>query len=363
MKPLVSVLIPSYNHEAYIKETIQSVLDQTYQNFEIIINDDCSTDRTVEIIQSFQDPRITLTISKKNQGQFASTNTCVKKAKGEYLCFLNSDDSFHPNKLERQVAYLQNNTSMAAVFTRPELIDENGKQYRDKNHFYFRLFNLPHLNRYKLLHFLFFEGNYFCHPSVMIRTSVQKEIGPYNELFAQISDMDYWVRVALKYEMGMIEKPLTKFRIRKGEENMSGNKPSTRIRSFIEWKYILKYYLKIKSNNELVLIFPEIKQKYTRFFEELIPFYIALLCFDSAFSSHNQFGLDILYDLLNNPKTAQMLNNFYNFTNLDFIRIAGKTDLYNYGNKEYIQNDVDKKLLERILKSKFYKVWELYHKV
>ncbi|HSE39385.1 MAG TPA: glycosyltransferase family 2 protein, partial [Acidobacteriota bacterium] len=97
--PTVSVIIPSYNHERFVQECIQSVLNQTFQDFEIIITDDASIDRTVEIIEQFDDPRIKLFKHSINQGVSIAANNCIKHAKGKYIAWLSSDDAWYSEKL------------------------------------------------------------------------------------------------------------------------------------------------------------------------------------------------------------------------------------------------------------------------
>lgn len=358
----VSVIIPSYNHGKFVCKAIRSVLEQTERDIEIIIRDDKSKDNTLTEIKKFQDPRIKLIASHKNIGQFASTNICIKKARGEFLCFLNSDDTFKKDKLEKQISYLKNNSDIAAVFTRPELVDDEGKVITDNAHFFYKLFNQPFILGKPLLRFFFFGGNFLCHSSIMIRRKVQMKIGLYNPLFAQLGDMDYWIRLSLQYQIGMIEEKLTQFRLHTNKENMSGDKPSTFMRSSVELKYILCHFLGIKDVKELVAIFPELKDKYKNPKKQFIPFYIAMLCFNSPYPYHHQFGLDTLYGFLQNPKTAQLVFKEYGFTNQDFIQLTGKYNISQNTKLSDQQQQLNNKLLEEIRKSKFYKVWRLYHK-
>lgn len=106
-QPLVSVFIPSYNGADFIAQTIQSVLDQTYQNFELVICDDCSPDNTVEVIRSFQDSRIRLIQNEKNLGYWGNFSKCIETTKGAYLKLLNDDDMLAPAALEKAVSILQ----------------------------------------------------------------------------------------------------------------------------------------------------------------------------------------------------------------------------------------------------------------
>ncbi|MDO4811329.1 MAG: glycosyltransferase family 2 protein [Eubacteriales bacterium] len=106
---LVSVIMPSYNCEAYIEASIRSVLAQTYENWELLIVDDCSTDGTVPIVQSFRDDRIKLFFNERNSGAAVSRNRALREARGRWIAFLDSDDLWHPEKLERQISYMEKN--------------------------------------------------------------------------------------------------------------------------------------------------------------------------------------------------------------------------------------------------------------
>jgi teichuronic acid biosynthesis glycosyltransferase TuaG len=126
-QPLVSIVTPAYNAERFIAETIESVVNQTYTNWELIIVDDRSQDRTVEIIKSYvkQEARITLVELEENSGSAIARNTAMDQAKGRYLAFLDSDDQWLPEKLTRQVAFMQDN-AIAFSFTKYQRIHEDG---------------------------------------------------------------------------------------------------------------------------------------------------------------------------------------------------------------------------------------------
>jgi glycosyltransferase involved in cell wall biosynthesis len=217
----ISVVIPSYNHEKFIAEAIQSVLDQTYQDFEIIIVDDGSTDGSIEQIRTFSDPRIKLILHKKNRGAAEAMRTALERAKGEYIAVLSSDDMFLPDKLEKQVKFLDENSQYGAVFSYVELIDEHRHQFTNKNHSYYKKFEQQNRDRYQWLNYFFYHGNALCHPSVLIRKSCYDKIGLYDERFAQLPDFDFWVRFCLNYELSIIPEKLVKFRIRSDEKNAS----------------------------------------------------------------------------------------------------------------------------------------------
>jgi glycosyltransferase involved in cell wall biosynthesis len=130
MNPLVSICIPSYNAEKYIKETIISALSQTYQNIEVIIVDDHSNDRTIEIIKSFSDPRISLHINKKNLGPSITWNKLIDLAQGRYLKILCHDDIIYKSCIEKQIQAFLNNTGreVAIVASNRDIINYKGKK-------------------------------------------------------------------------------------------------------------------------------------------------------------------------------------------------------------------------------------------
>lgn len=128
MTELVSIIMPSYNTGAYIAKTIDSVLAQTYQNWELIIVDDCSSDNTDEIVSTYlSDDRIHYLKNEKNSGAAFSRNTALREAKGKWIAFLDSDDLWMPEKLEKQLSFMKTNGYFFS-YTDYEEIDVNGKQ-------------------------------------------------------------------------------------------------------------------------------------------------------------------------------------------------------------------------------------------
>ena len=134
-QPLVSIVVPVYNAARFMDDTIQTVLNQTYQNWELLLVDDCSSDESVQIIKKYQkkDERIKLFKLSKNSGAAIARNTGIDKAKGRYLAFLDADDLWVQNKLDLQVAFMQEKNA-AFSFTGYEFADENGKPNGKKVH-------------------------------------------------------------------------------------------------------------------------------------------------------------------------------------------------------------------------------------
>ena len=131
-RPLISVIMPAYNAEKYIAEAIQSVISQTYTNWQLLIIDDCSTDRTAEIAEEFEksDQRIRVLRNPQNIGVAKTRNRGFDLAKGEWLALLDSDDRWHKEKLEKQLA-LADNSDADIIYCSYALTDENGKHLSD----------------------------------------------------------------------------------------------------------------------------------------------------------------------------------------------------------------------------------------
>lgn len=129
MNQMVSIITPVYNAEKYLKSTLNSVIEQTYENWEMIIVNDCSTDRSLEIINSFLeiDSRFRLINLKKNQGVAHARNTAINEAKGKFIAFLDGDDLWTSVKLEKQISQMEKNNWLF-TFSNYNIIDENGEQ-------------------------------------------------------------------------------------------------------------------------------------------------------------------------------------------------------------------------------------------
>lgn len=222
-KPKVSVVLAVYNHEKFVGKTIESVIGQTYQDWELIIIDDCSKDGSADVAGKYQDDRIHFYQAERNRGAILTFNELLKKAQGEYIAFIGSDDIWHRDKLQEQIEFLEQHEKEAVCFTWAEFIDEEDRPYSSlqkecdcDTHIFM------HENRTQgqCLRYFFDHDNYFCHPSAVIRSSVVKEIGGFDPKFRQLHDYDYWVRVLQKYPVHIIQKELVQYR-RCSTENAS----------------------------------------------------------------------------------------------------------------------------------------------
>lgn len=323
--PKVSVIMPTYNHEKFVGAAIESVLNQTFQDFELVIMDDGSKDRTPEVVAGYSDPRIRFVPSPRNRGVCATLNDCIRMARGEYIAELNSDDLCKPDRLEKQVAWLDAHPETGVVFSYAEIINDEGGPHEDTSHFYHKVFLVPNRNRLEWLRQFFFVGNALCHPSSMVRRAVHDEVGLYNERLGQVHDFELWIRICLRHEIHIIEENLVCFRLLRGEANASGQRPDTMARVYWESRKILDSFLAI-SPIDLASAFPEIRSYVSHLDEQTVPYALARLAMDNrnlASPSTCQFGVELMYTLLD-PALDFDLPGRHGYMPIDLITASGR---------------------------------------
>ena len=239
--PKISVLLPAYNHAQYLSETIESVLNQTYSDFELLISDDCSTDDTAQVIKSYTDGRITGVYFEKNQGTVRALNYLLRMAKGEYIAVLGSDDVWESDKLEKQIAVLEHDRSLAACFSGATIIDGNSEVINDEAVFPLNIFNYENRDKAFWLREIYLSGNHFCHSSVLIRSDIHHQIGEYNIAYRQLHDMDLWVRLLLQYNVFVLDEPLVKYRFVTNANNVSRNTEINNFRLYNEAEEVITF--------------------------------------------------------------------------------------------------------------------------
>lgn len=201
--PIISVVIPVYNGEKTIQETIESVLKQTYQEFEIIAIDDGSQDNTLAIINSIQDQRIKV-FSYPNAGLSASRNRGFARASGEFIAFLDADDLWTQDKLESQLELLQQNPQAAVAYSWTDHIDESGKFLKPAS------YTSCSGNIYERL----LIGNFLsCGSNTLIRAESLKQVGGFDESLKAAEDWDMWLRLAPRYDFVVVPRPQVLYRV------------------------------------------------------------------------------------------------------------------------------------------------------
>lgn len=197
----ISVVLPVYNVEAFIQGTIESLLRQTFQDFELLVLDDCSSDATVERVRAIRDERIKLILNPHNMGRAGSDNAAVEHVRGEYIAKMDGDDLCHPSRLARQVAYLDAHPDVNVVgsfmqnFGASTYLNRYPTKPADAK--VLTLFTLP-------------TGN----PSAMLRTSLFREQGlRYDATLRQTEDYDFCARYIRQLRIATIPEPLVQYRV------------------------------------------------------------------------------------------------------------------------------------------------------
>lgn len=236
----ISVVMASYNHGKFVKEAIESVLNQTYQNIEIVVTDDGSCDDSVEIIKAINDDRIKLFEFKENKGACTALNNSIINSNGKYIAVMNSDDVWTPKKLETQINFLLKHDSIDAVFSQAEFLDENLEPFSEINRpFFHDAFNQKNRSSAEWLYHFFFNGNCICHPSILIKKECYDKIGLYNNRFRQFPDLDMWIRFCKEFSFHVLKDKSVKFRLHSNDGNASSPTPENVIRNSNEMLLIL----------------------------------------------------------------------------------------------------------------------------
>lgn len=218
--PEVSVVIPSFNHANFIAEAVTSVLAQDFCDIEVIVVDDASSDRSVEIVEGFCDPRLQLIALPQNVGGAEALNIGFANASGAFLAVCNSDDVWESGKISAQLSVMKAAPQLGAVFTQVHWIDGRSQTLEGyKRPVYHGIFRQPNRTRSGWLRHLLQEGNCLCHPSVLMRREMRQAVGPYNNLLRQLPDYEMWLRSVMLSDIFVMPQPLIRFRLHR--ENTS----------------------------------------------------------------------------------------------------------------------------------------------
>ena len=198
--PIVSVILPTYNRAHLVGRAIRSVLDQTYQDFELIVVDDGSMDNTEGMVKAFKDPRIRYIRHEQNRGGAAARNTGIKAAQGEYIAFQDSDDEWLPEKLEKQMRIFEKaSAQVGVVYTGFYAINGDRKTY------------MPHVNikiKEGNIHNELLKQNFVTTQAVVLRKECFEKAGMFDENLPRLQDWELFIRISKYYIFKYVDEPL-----------------------------------------------------------------------------------------------------------------------------------------------------------
>jgi GT2 family glycosyltransferase len=220
-EPLVSIVVPAYNGAQYLRESLDSILGQTYRCTEVIVMDDASTDAAPEILRAYvdADERVRVHRQRENRGIFGNINTGIALASGDLIAIHHADDVYEPEILSRQVEYLRRHPDVGAVFCIDVFIDNSGREFG-------RLTLPREIRESEVLRYPDVLNSVLRHQNVfirggtsLIRKEVYEDVGLFDDRYLLRADLDMWLRMARRYPIAVIDEHLVKYRY--GHDNSS----------------------------------------------------------------------------------------------------------------------------------------------
>lgn len=328
MNPKISILAPSFNHEKFVGFFIESVLAQTFSDFECIIVDDCSSDRNVEEIQKYKDARIKLVRQPYNQGINASLNTAFENASGEYLVFCATDDMLKSNALEVLYSALEKNPDAKVIYPRLIQIDKDNQITKQIGF----LKNIKKQTREEMLHHLFMRGNCLTSPGMSLKKQDFKEIlYPLDMSLVNLQDVQMHIKLLLAGEIILLDDALILYRFDASTSNISTKTLTTAKREEVEKYKLLDTFLEIKhiaggGLELLTQIFSrEINTYSIKPRLETIKYFLGRMALLSPEESHRVWGYRQIMESYSTKEGAKKLKELYNFEFKDYLKLIEAT--------------------------------------
>lgn len=230
LRPRVSVVIPTYNSAATVKEAIESVLAQTYSNFEVVVIDDGSTDETPSVMRQFG-ARIR-SFRQENQGVSAARNTGIQRSRGEYVAFLDSDDLWLPEKLAEQISWLEADPNLGLVYCDWAVV--SGEAVLQNSY----LEDLPGASGYVFDELIQSGAGFILTSGVVVRRSCLDDVGDFDKSLAIVQDCDLWLRISYRWKVRLVDKRL--FTKRNWDGSLSSNLRKTALERVALFQKTLK---------------------------------------------------------------------------------------------------------------------------
>lgn len=334
----VGVIIPCYNHENYVDQAIQSILNQSYQDFDIYAADDASIDRTREKLMLYDEQIKEIHLFDENHG--GQVMFLLNRVDNEYTALLNSDDFWHETKLEKQVRYMDEHPECAACFTWCDQVNDAGERVDG-----IVGFNQTNRTSEEWMRYFYEYGNCLSHPSILIRTHIYKKL-LFNvyKAFRQVPDFQMWIKLIQEEKIHIIEEELMSFRWH--NSTTSTNISSLTIENIVRHRNeecylwyetiaLMEYRFFIKAFKDLLIY----KQTETEEQLKCEKFFVLSQAINPL---TRQAAVFYFYDIYKESKVQDCFTNLYNFGKKDFFKL--ETEI-GYG--ELLMQEQEKKRIMR----------------
>lgn len=320
-----SVLIISHNQEKYIKETIESVLNQSYQNFEVVVSDDCSTDKTQDVVKAIEDGRVKLVTTPFNVGINGNEETGIRACTGDYIVLLGGDDRLRPEHLQRVYETIkEKNADVVYVHLCP--INEHGHYKHGKD---YDFWNYQDRTREEFLHDYFMLGNQVPSPGMTVKRESLMALLPLNLSLIPYQDYKEHIKLLLNNNnIVILNELLVDYRQFKDGRNIS-NDINGRIskRCYLETSLIMDSFLEINDVDLLKRAFhKEIEISNIEPKEETIPFFLGYMATLAKYDDRQTWGYKQIAKSISTFDGFIKAKEHYNFTFKEFCNLVNKVD-------------------------------------
>ena len=351
-EPKVLIYMSCYNHEKYVREAMDSIVGQTYRNWELFVANDGSTDRTGEILASYQDDRIHFYNFEENTKFVGASNflqDSMRDVDADYIATMSSDDKWKPEKLERQIEILNKHPEYRACFTWDEIIfdyeDAVYRQLEDYSH-------KRNRSRYDWMRRFFLYGNCLNACSMLMSKSVFYELGGMNQSFFSLADFRLWMQFVNRYSFYLCGEPLTYYR--RHENNISKSSSANFVRSTYERYKISKDVIEQMNETTFVRTFYR-KLVYRRYgSKEAYAAEKFMLLIDETSLSGEQAAIDLYLSFSENAEFLRILQQDYGYMPHDFTELTGNAGIAFISNMIYEAKVLEQKELKR------FSPWEIF---
>ncbi|MEE9409090.1 MAG: glycosyltransferase family 2 protein [Polaribacter sp.] len=306
--PLVSVLMPVYNSEDYVAEAIESILGQTYSNFEFLIVNDSSTDNSLEIISSYKDSRIRVLNMKQNSGISKTLNFGIGEAKGKYIARMDSDDKSFPERIKKQVEFLENNKNYILCGSNYKILNSTYEVVLPENH--------------SLIKTTLLSNCCIAHPTVMCKTeAIKKNNLHYSKESEPAEDYHLWSFLISKGKFYNLQENLLEYRVHEKQISQSKKAKQDKMSFSVKINYIKSFYKDI-SNDEinilerLLLLNNKMKSKDIKIFSDYI---LKMKKINVETSFFNEMGFKNYTFKLENAFLKNYFSKYERYSCLDFL--------------------------------------------